>query len=112
MYKLLILIISLFICSTSFAASATLKWIPPTQNEDILGYRILYSQTSQHYQNSIDVGLNTTGTVPNLIEGTWYFSVVCYSNYADSPRSNEVFTTITKNNLNSPGNLRILISSK
>jgi Putative Ig domain len=61
--------------------SATLTWLPPTQNEDgtaltnLAGYRLYWGPLSQSYTNSVAI-LNpgiTAYVVENLPSGTYYF---------------------------------------
>jgi len=66
--------------------SATLNWMPPTENTDgsalnLAGYRIYYGTSSSNLDQVKQIanpGI-TTGTVDNLTPATWYFSVRAYS---------------------------------
>ena len=60
------------------AASVTLAW-DASQEEDIAGYRVYYGTTSGHYTNMTDAGMNTSGTISNLVPGqTYYFAATAY----------------------------------
>jgi hypothetical protein len=60
------------------SASVTLAW-DASQEEDVAGYRVYYGTTSGHYTNMIDVGLNTSGSISNLVPGqTYYFAATAY----------------------------------
>ena len=79
------------------SGSATLSWIPPTQNldgspiTDLSGYHIYYGTNADDLTTSITVngGSSSTYTVSGLSPGTYYFSVVAYNaEGVDSPQSN------------------------
>jgi hypothetical protein len=62
--------------------SATLSWLPPTQNVDgspllnLAGYRVYWGQQSGSYSSSSEV-MNpgvTTYVIENLVKGTHYFA--------------------------------------
>jgi len=63
--------------------SATLSWLPPTENEDgspiaeLAGYRLLYGQASGNYSHTIDI--NNPGITRYMIEGltngVWFFAI-------------------------------------
>jgi putative Ig domain-containing protein len=81
--------------SAGSSGSATLSWIPPTQNTDgstlgnLAGYRIYYGTQQGALTKSIQVtnpGL-TSYTVGNLGAGTYYFSIAAYT--ADGQESEE-----------------------
>jgi hypothetical protein len=85
------------------SGSATLSWIPPTQNldgspiTDLSGYHIYYGTNADALANSITVngGSSSTYTVNGLSSGTYYFSVVAYNaEGVDSPESNLESKTI------------------
>ncbi len=63
--------------------SATLSWLPPTQQLDgtpidsIAGYRLLYGQTSGQYGQSVTIdnpGI-TSYMIEGLTPGDWYFAI-------------------------------------
>jgi hypothetical protein len=79
------------------SGSATLSWIPPTQNidgtpiTDLSGYHIYYGTNADALTSTITVngGESSTYTVSGLSAGTYYFSVVAYNaEGVDSPESN------------------------
>jgi hypothetical protein len=66
--------------------SATLSWTPPTENTDgsaltLAGYRIYYGTSSSNLDQMKQIANPgvTSGTVDNLTQATWYFSVRAYS---------------------------------
>lgn len=70
---------------TAYAmGTATLSWMPPTQNADgtpltnLAGYKIRYGRSATELSNEIDLDNPSLSTyvVENLSPGTWYFSVV------------------------------------
>ncbi len=77
--------------------SATLSWVPPTENTDgsplqnLAGYRIYYGTSSSNLnqvQEIANPGV-TSAVVENLTPTTWYFSVRAYaSTGTESPASN------------------------
>jgi hypothetical protein len=69
------------------SGSATVDWLPPTQNSDgstltnLAGYTVYYGTSPDQLTHSIKVtnpGL-TAYTVSNLTPGTWYFAISSYS---------------------------------
>lgn len=76
--------------------SATLSWVPPTQNTDgspvdLAGYRIYYGTSASNLNQVKDIanGGVTSGVVENLTPATWYFTVRAYaSTGTESPASN------------------------
>ena len=68
----------------------TLSW-NPSPSANVVGYRVYYGQASGSYSNVLDLGNQTTGDVPNLIEGTtFYFAVTAYAaDGSESDRSDE-----------------------
>lgn len=73
--------------STPVVGSATLSWIPPTENEDgtaltnLAGYVIVYGTSPTALDRQINLsnpGL-TRYVVDNLSGGTWYFAIRAYS---------------------------------
>jgi hypothetical protein len=82
-----------FYTTTVQAHQATLTWDANTEST-VIGYRLHYGQTSGNYTSSIDVGLQTTYTVSNLEDGTYYFAVTAYD--VDGMES-AVFEEVSKN---------------
>lgn len=73
--------------ATATSGSATLSWLPPTQNtdgsslNDLAGYTIYYGKTMTTLDNKIVVnnaGL-TSYFVGNLAAGTYYFGITAFS---------------------------------
>ena len=68
--------------------SATVSWVPPTQNSDgsaltnLAGYQIDYGTSATALSNTVKVANPGTAsyTVSNLASGTWYFAVQAYTN--------------------------------
>ena len=67
--------------------SATLSWMPPTENTDgtaltdLAGYYIHYGTSADALNQVIDVpgGATTTYEIDYLAQGTYYFSVSAYT---------------------------------
>src|SRR5258706_16041935 len=85
------------------SGSATLSWIPPTQNldgspiTDLSGYHIYYGTNADALTTTINVdgGSSSTYTVSGLSSGTYYFSVVADKlKRDDNPESNLESKTI------------------
>jgi hypothetical protein len=81
--------------------STTVKWIPPTENEDgtlltdLAGYKVYYGTSSLNYSSSVDVGYVTQFKLYNLPPGTWYFAVTAYDTLGnESAISNELGKSI------------------
>lgn len=77
--------------------SATVSWVPPTQNVDgsaltnLAGYRIKYGQSASALTRTIDIdnpGISRF-VIDDLSSGTWYFAVTAYNSAgAESALSN------------------------
>ncbi|MBK7983133.1 MAG: fibronectin type III domain-containing protein [Candidatus Competibacteraceae bacterium] len=77
---------------SGFAKQVTLAWDANTER-NVGGYRIYYGPASRAYTSTVDVGNQTTYTVPNLEEGKpYYFAVTAYNTRQtfESGFSNEV----------------------
>jgi hypothetical protein len=83
--------------------TATISWIPPTQNTDgspltdLGGYRIYYgtSQTNLTQMAEVDNPGLTSYMVQNLAPATWYFTMRAFrTNGTESEPSNIVSKTI------------------
>ena len=79
------------------SGSATLYWIPPTQNTNgtpitnLAGFHIYYGTSANALTTTVTVegGSSATYTITGLNAGTYYFSVVAYNTEGvDSPNSN------------------------
>jgi hypothetical protein len=81
----------LFFPLFTHAAQLTLAWDPDT-DPNVNGYRVYCGTSSHSYQFYVDVGKNTTITVPNLQdETTYYFAVTAYeATGIESGYSNEI----------------------
>jgi hypothetical protein len=85
------------------SGSATLDWMPPTENSDgtvltnLAGYTVYYGTSPSNLTQSVKItnpGL-ASYTMSNLPSGTWYFAVTSYSSTGiESTRSGVVSTTI------------------
>jgi len=85
------------------SGSATVDWLPPTQNSDgstltnLAGYTVYYGTSPDQLTRSIKVtnpGL-TAYTVSNLTPGKWYFAISSYSSSgAESALSGVIGTQI------------------
>ncbi|MCX5844675.1 MAG: fibronectin type III domain-containing protein, partial [Deltaproteobacteria bacterium] len=73
------------------AASITLAW-DPNSEPDIAGYKLYYGIGIPSYEFAIDVGNQTTYTIPGFLEGTdYHFAVTAYNVYGlESSFSDEV----------------------
>jgi hypothetical protein len=66
------------------SGSASLSWVPPTQNSDgsalgdLSGYRVMYGRTASNLDQAVNVDNPSVDRylVENLSSGTWYFAVV------------------------------------
>ena len=97
-----LLIIVAAMTSTAQAGQVRLSWNAPATNEDgtpltdLAGYMLYYGRTSGNsggnYEFSVDVGNQTTYTLPGLQDGQlYYFSVTAYdTSDNESGFSNEV----------------------
>jgi len=86
----------LLFSGNSFAANANLAWNASTSS-GVAGYKISYGSTSGSYTSTIDVGNNTSYTVPSLQEGSkYYFAVKAYDSAktTESAYSNEASFTV------------------
>ena len=85
----------LLLAIQAFAGQATLAWDASTDPE-VTGYRLHYGQVSQSYTSTIDVGSQTTHTVPNLTEGkTYYYAATAYdASGRESGYSNEASAAV------------------
>ena len=88
---------------TALGADVTLAWDPPL-SADVTGYRLYLGTTSGVYNQTSDVGIETTTMVSNLIVGTTYYFVVTAYNSSglESPFSNEVSFTPTSSSALGP----------
>jgi len=68
-------------------SSATVEWVPPTENTngselgDLAGTRIYYGQSASNLDHVVQVAGPTerSHTIGNLAAGTWYFGCVAYT---------------------------------
>jgi hypothetical protein len=89
--------------SAPTTGSATLDWVPPTQNSDgttltnLAGYYVYSGTSPDNLTESVKVtnpGLSAF-TVSNLTSGTWYFAVSSYSSSGvESTRTGVISTKI------------------
>jgi hypothetical protein len=85
-----LLVPALFFCSPTQAdQSISLAWNPST-SPGVVGYMVYYGTGATNFDNSMDVGTNTSATMTGLQPGTTNdFEVVAYStNGVESPPSN------------------------
>jgi putative Ig domain-containing protein len=74
--------------ATATTGSATLKWVPPTQNTNgsaltnLAGIILYYGTTPTTLTQSVQLAstTQTSYTIGNLAAGTWYFGSVAYTN--------------------------------
>ncbi len=96
---------------TARAEQVTIAWNPNTES-DLAGYKHYYGTSSRIYDNSVDVGNQTSYTILNLVAGTTYFlAVTAYDTSGnESDYSNEItYTPIDIMPPGSPINIRIII---
>lgn len=78
---------SIVVANPAPAGTATLSWLPPTQNVDgtpltnLAGYRVVYGQSSANLTSSLDIPnpAITTAMIESLASGTWYFAIKAYT---------------------------------
>lgn len=84
--------------------SATLSWVPPTQNSDgsslstLTGFQVWYGQSADDLSQVVNLDNPSINryVVENLSAGTWYFSVAAVSTGGStSDRSNVASKTIS-----------------
>lgn len=77
-----------------YAADVSLAW-DPSVSTDVVGYRVHYGSLSGVYDNFHTVGNQTTYTVSNLSNGTYYFAVTALDAAGnESIYSNEVSVVV------------------
>jgi len=82
-------------CSQGFAGDVSLSW-DASESEDTVGYNVYYGNSSRNYDTPINVGYQTSYTVTDLADGTYYFSVTAYDSAGnESIYSNEVQAVIS-----------------
>ncbi len=81
--------------NVNFLSQVTLTWDPNTET-DLAGYKLHYGTSSGSYNQVVDAGNQTFGTVSNLISGqTYYISVTSYdSSGNESTNSSEVIYAV------------------
>jgi len=86
----IVLIVILFQFSgISHSAEVTLEWDPNTE-PDLAGYRIYYGFESENYTYTIDVGNQTSYTVPDLeSDRLYYFAATSYDVYNNESEFSE-----------------------
>jgi hypothetical protein len=90
----LIIVLSMFSRTTTWAQSVSLAW-NPSPSLTVAGYGVFYGLASGKYTLTNDAGTNTSFTVSGLTPGdTYYFAVLAYAPFQESPFSNEVTNTI------------------
>jgi hypothetical protein len=74
-----------------------LRWDPVVTHPDLAGYKIYYGNSSRNYDDTTDVGNQTSWTITDLIDTeSYYFAVTAYDIYAnESGYSNEVSVTFS-----------------
>ena len=71
-------------------AEKTLSWTAVPEST-VLGYKVYWGTSSQHYESQADAGPNSTYTVTGLQPGTtYYFAVSAYNGGGESGLSDEV----------------------
>ena len=89
--------------ASASTGSATLSWVPPTQNTDgssltdLAGFRVVYGTSPSTLNQLVEIANPGIATyvVSNLTSGTWYFAVKAYATSgAESDVSNVASKTI------------------
>ena len=81
-------------CLQVFAGDVSLAW-NPSASEDVVGYKIYTGNSSGNYNDTITIGNQTSYTVTDLSDGTYFFAVTAFDAAGnESGFSNEVSTTI------------------
>jgi hypothetical protein len=89
--------------SAPASGTATLRWTPPTQNEDgtpivnLSGYRVYYGTSTSNMSQVVIIpsASITTAVVENLYPATWYFALKAYNSAGvESSLSNVASKTI------------------
>jgi len=73
--------------SAQQTGSATLRWTPPTQNEDgtpivnLSGYRVYYGTSTSNLNQVVTISSAsiTSAVIENLTPATWYFALKAYN---------------------------------
>jgi hypothetical protein len=90
--------------SETASGTASLSWLPPTQNTDgstltdLSGFQVLYGRSPTELDQSVTLTNPSINSyiVENLTSGTWYFTVVALnSSGVSSPLSNLASKTIS-----------------
>ncbi|MCP4252190.1 MAG: fibronectin type III domain-containing protein [Candidatus Scalindua sp.] len=69
----------LALVSVSYSGQVALSWDPNTEN-NVVGYRIYYGDSSGNYGSNVDVGNRTSYTIKDMEIGkTYYFVVTAYN---------------------------------
>ena len=94
-YPVKLSILLFFFTATVQAHQATITW-DASMDPTAVGYRLHYGKTTGSYTSSIEVGSQTTYSVSNLQDGTYYFAVTSYNvNGIEGKFSNEASKTFT-----------------
>lgn len=89
-----IIIWLLVLANPVLAADVSLAW-DASVTPGIVSHKVYYGNASHTYTQQITIGNQTTYTVSNLANGTYYFAVTALDNKGnESDFSNEVSTTI------------------
>lgn len=78
---------SITVAAVPTAGSATLRWTPPTLNEDgtpienLSGYRVYYGTNASNLSQVLNIASPaiTSAVIENLYAGTWYFALKAYN---------------------------------
>lgn len=93
--RALALVVTLAGALPAWAGQVSLSWDASTDSA-VVGYYVYYGLAPRTYPFRVDVGNQTSYSVPSLTEGqTYYFAVTAYNTTrVESVYSNEVFATI------------------
>jgi hypothetical protein len=71
----------------------TVAWTLNAPSDNVTDYQIRYGTASGQYTNTLDAGLNTSGTLTGLTTGQMYYVAVAAFNGQWSDNSTEVSAT-------------------
>jgi fibronectin type 3 domain-containing protein len=93
-YTVLGISLLFFCCLPGFAGDVSLAW-DASVSAGVVGYKIYYGPSSGNYNNSAEIGNQTSYTVADLTAGSYFFAVTARDSAGnESGYSNEVSTVV------------------